>query len=84
MFKNPLTFVAFYNLGLPRFYRMPMGEALCAPSNETSISDEDAKGEVKMVSVMEIPEEEFAAFEAVIQPYGGRVVSSEQLDAMEI
>lgn len=84
IFESPLNFVAFYNLGLPRFYRMPMGEVPCGSNNEISIPEEEAEGEAKMVTVMEIPEEDFAAFEAVIQSYGGRVVSSDELDAMGI
>lgn len=85
IFEKPQNFVAFYNLGLPRFFRMPMGEVPPSlPNDETLISEEESETEAKMVTVIEIPEEELAAFEAVIQSYGGRVVSSDELDAMGI
>ncbi len=85
IFEKPQNFVAFYNLGLPRFFRMPMGEVPPSlPNDETSISEEESETEAKMVTVIEIPEEDLGAFEAVIQSYGGRVVSSDELDAMGI
>ncbi len=37
-----------------------------------------------MVTVMEIPEEDLAAFEAVTQSFRGKIVSSDELDAMGI
>jgi len=79
-----VNFVAFYNLGMPRFYRMPMGEVPSLPDEEDARLDDEAEGEAKMVTVMEIAEEDMEALEAVIQSYGGRVVSSDGLDAMGI
>ena len=61
-----------------------MGEVPTLAENESSTADEDGEGQAKMVTVMEILEEEFAALEAVVQSYGGRVVSSDELDAMGI
>lgn len=84
IFENPLNFVKFYNLGLPRFYRMPMGEVPSLAENEPSTADKDSEEQAKMVTVMEVLEEELAALEAVVQSYGGRVVSSDELDAMGI
>jgi hypothetical protein len=37
-----------------------------------------------MVTVIDIPEEDLASFQAVIQSFRGRVVSSDELDAMGI
>jgi hypothetical protein len=84
IFENPLNFVAFYNLGLPRFYRMPMGEVPSLPVDEEEMPDEDSECEAKMLTVMEVPEDDLPALEAVVQSYGGRVVSSDELDAMGI
>jgi len=84
IFTTPQDFVDFYHKGLPRFYlSLPFSEAPSLPDEEVAISDE-GDAEVKMVTVMEIPEEDIAAFEAVIQSFKGRVVSSDELDAMGI
>jgi hypothetical protein len=84
IFENPVNFVAFYNLGLPRFYRMPMGGVPSLPVDEDEMSEEDSDGEAKMLTVMEVSEDDLPALEAVVQSYGGRVVSSDELDAMGI
>lgn len=84
IFENTLNFAAFYNLGLPRFFRMPMGEVPSLPKDEDSTADEESENEAKIVTVIEISEEDLVALEAVIQSYGGQVVSSDELDAMGI
>lgn len=76
--------MAFYNLGLPRFFQIPMGEVPPQLNDEVSTADEDSESEAKIVTVIEITEEDLVALEAVIQSYGGQVVSSDELDAMGI
>ena len=84
IFTNPQDFVAFYHKGLPRFYlNLPFSNPPSLPDNEASIPDE-SDPEAKMVTVLEIPEEDLAAFEAVIQSFRGQIVSSDELDAMGI
>jgi hypothetical protein len=84
IFRNPQDFVAFYHKGLPRFYlNLPFLEPPSLPENEASILDE-SDAEAKMVSVLDIAEEDMAAFEAVTQSFRGQIVSSDELDAMGI
>jgi len=84
LFEKPQDFVAFYNQGLPRFYlALPFSEIPSLPDNEASSLDE-FEAEAKMVTVIDIHEEDLAAFKAVIQSFRGRVVSSDELDAMGI
>lgn len=82
LFEKPQDFVAFYNQGLPRFYlALRFSEILSLPDNEASSSNE-SETEAKMVTVIDIPEEDLAAFKAVIQSFRGRVTSSDELDAL--
>jgi hypothetical protein len=84
LFEKPQDFVAFYNQGLPRFYlALPFSKTPSPPNNEASSFDE-SEAETKMVTVIDIPEEDLAAFKAVIQSFRGRVVSSDELEAMGI
>lgn len=83
-FANPLDFVAFYNQGLPRFYlNLSFSEIPTLAEDKAAILEE-TEAEVKMVTLLEIAAEDFAAFEAVLQSFRGQIVSSEELDAMGI
>jgi hypothetical protein len=84
LFEKPQDFVAFYNQGLPRFYlALPFSEIPSLPDTE-SLRFDESEAEAKMVTVIDIPEEDLVAFNAVIQSFRGRVVSSDKLDAMGI
>ncbi|HEY9635827.1 MAG TPA: hypothetical protein V6D14_20645 [Coleofasciculaceae cyanobacterium] len=84
IFTNPLDFVAFYHQGLPRFYlSLPFSDIPLLPDDEASILEE-SEVEAKMVTVLEIAEEDLAAFEAVTKSFKGQIVSSDELDAMGI
>ncbi|NEQ27941.1 MAG: hypothetical protein F6K28_54915 [Microcoleus sp. SIO2G3] len=76
--------MAFYNQGLPRFYlTFPFCKIPSLPDNEASSQDE-SEAEAKMVTVIDIHEEDLAALQAVIQSFRGWVVSPDELDAMGI
>jgi hypothetical protein len=49
-----------------------------------SLRFDESEAEAKMVTVIDIPEEDLAAFKAVIQSFRGQVVLSDELDAMGI
>jgi hypothetical protein len=84
IFTNPIDFMAFYHQGLPRFYlNLPFSE-IPSLSDEEASTFEESEAEAKMVTVLEIQEEDLAAFEAVTQSFRGKVVSSDELDAMGI
>lgn len=50
----------------------------------SDLDEDESEDDAKLITVMEIPEVHRAAFEAVVISYGGRVVSSDELDAMGI
>lgn len=84
IFANPQDFVAFYHQGLTEFcHNLPMPEISSPPTTTESILDE-SETEAKMVVVVDISEDKLADFEEVTQFFGGKIVSSDELDAMGI
>lgn len=84
IFANPQDFVAFYHQGLTEFCpNLPMPEISSQPGITAPLPDE-SEMEAKMVVVLDVPEARLADFEEVTQFFGGKIVSSDELDAMGI
>lgn len=84
LFANPQDFVAFYHQGLTEFcHNLPMPD-ISPPSITTEPILDESEAEAKMVVVVDISEERLADFEEVTQFFGGKIVSSDELDAMGI
>lgn len=84
LFANPQDFVAFYHQGLTEFcHNLPMPD-ISPPATTTEPILDESEAEAKMVVVVDISEERLADFEEVTQFFGGKIVSSDELDGMGI
>lgn len=84
IFEKAEDFVAFYNQGLPRFYLELPFDLTPLLLDEAASKFNESEAEAKIVTVMDVAEEDLPAFESVIQSFRGRVVSSDELDTMGI